>query len=158
MWASLLEFFRDDLPSYSAQAYDDYARDKDLPSLAALRIRLGTWNEMKLRTKKLLRYAAEPDGSWEWAEQVLAISPQDEPRNIVTQQECLDALRRVAEMSRGPLTVASYEAARDTDAPGANLIQSRCGSWIKALHLAELDHRMSGKAVGRVARGEVSFD
>ncbi|SKF62403.1 Uncharacterised protein [Mycobacteroides abscessus subsp. abscessus] len=69
---------------------------------------------MKLRTKKLLRYAAEPDGSWEWAEQVLAISPQDEPRNIVTQQECLDALRRVAEMSRGPpaQTSSSHGAGR----------------------------------------------
>lgn len=158
MGASLLEFFRDDLPSYSAQAYDDYARDKDLPSLAALRIRLGTWNEMKLRSRKLLRYAAASDGSWEWADQVLAISPQQEPRNVVTQEECLIALVRVAVMSRGPLTVTSYEAARETDEPGAHLIQSRCGSWIKALHLAGLDHRMSGKALGRVARGEVSFD
>ena len=158
LWASVLEFFRADLPNYSFQGYEDFARQHGLGSGALLRQRLGTWTGVRERVRELLRYSAEPDGSWEWGEMVLAVSPRDQPRASATRESAIAALQRVAGVITGPVTVQAYENARNPDEPQANLVQKRCGSWIHALHLAGLDHRMSAKARGKLARGEVVLD
>ena len=107
------------------------------------------------RTRQLMRYAATRDGSSPWAEEVLAIAPGEAERNLVTPDRCLAALRRVANDTTGPLTVQTYEAARQKGEPSSANMQKLFGSWINALHTAGLDDRLSAKARGRIARGEV---
>lgn len=158
LWSSVLDFIRADLPSYSFAAYDAYAREHGLGSGALLRQRLGSWSEVHQRIRLLLRYAADRDGSWEWAEAVLEISPRDQPRDGITEADALDSLRRVASRIVGPVTVQAYEAEREPGDAGAAMIQARCGSWIKALLSAGLDDRLSAKARGKLSRGEVQLD
>ena len=150
LWATLYEFYATtDLPSYAAQAYDAWARPLGRASQATLRNRLGTWTEMKTRTRELMRYAATGDGDWAWAEQVLAIVPGEVERNIITREKCLTTLQLVADRCEGPLTVQLYEAHREPKEPTSAAIQTRCGSWVTALVDAGLSDRMSAKARGR---------
>lgn len=158
LWASIYGFFREELDSYTAQAYDDYARERELASLATLRHRLGTWNEMKQRVRALLRYAADRDGTWPWADRILDIVPNEVPRRLSTEEECLAALRRVSERTRGVLTLQGYEAARAPGDPAPPVIMQRCGSWVRAMVKAGLRDRLSGKGRGRLERGEVTVD
>jgi hypothetical protein len=146
MWASVVEFYRADLPSYSAASYDTYARERGLASLASVRVRLGQWNEIKPRVRALLRYAANRDGSWDWGESVLGIDPSTEPRNVSTREESLESLKAVAARTHGPLTVQAYESARRSDETPANTVMLRCGTWAEALVDAGLSERMSTKA------------
>lgn len=155
LWATLYEFFTSDAEYFTAQGYEAWVQGKDRASLATLRNRLGTWNEMWRRTRELLRYAANRDGTWEWAEDVLAIIPAECERKIVSPEQCLQALQEVAARVTGAVTVQKYEAVRSNGQPAAIVVQNKWGSWIRALHMAGLDDRMSGKARGRVARGEV---
>lgn len=158
LWASVLEFFRADLDNYSFQAYDQYARKQGLGSGASVRNRLGTWTQIKVEVKRLLRYAAQRDGSDTWAESVLAIIPGEEPRNEVTKEEVIAVLRRVADRTSGPLTVQAYEDARNDDDPNAAIAQNRCGSWVDALLEAGLAHRMSRKAKNKLAQRNIGND
>ncbi|NLE98129.1 MAG: hypothetical protein GX596_09095 [Propionibacterium sp.] len=146
LWAGVLQFFRDDVESYSYDGYDEWRRDRALASGATLRARLGSWSDIKARVRQLMRYAAAPDDSWGWAESVLAVNPEEEPRNIVSKDECNAALAEVAERTRGPLTVQLYEASRSPEQPNAGLVQRRSESWIRALHEAGLESRMSVRA------------
>ena len=150
MWASVLQFYRDDLPSYSFDSYNDYARRTGLPSGAAVRIRLGSWSQIHERIHELLRYATRRDGSWEWAENILRIVPGQEPRRISSRADSLASLIRVAERTTGPITVAFYEHHRNPQDAPPNVIQLRCGSWVEALRDAGLEHRMSGRARARL--------
>ncbi|HHV22922.1 MAG TPA: hypothetical protein GXZ30_15530 [Propionibacterium sp.] len=158
LWASIYGFFREELDSYTAQAYDDYAREHDLASLATLRNRLGTWNEMKQRVRELLRYSAHRDGSWPWADDVLDIVPGEEPRRVSSEEECIASLQRVAARVRGVLTVQGYEDARGPGDSAAVVIQNRCRSWVRAMVKAGLEDRLSAKGRGRLQRGEVTID
>jgi hypothetical protein len=150
MWASVLQFYRDDLPSYSFGSYNDYARRTGLPSGAAVRIRLGSWSQIHERIHELLRYATRRDGSWEWAENILGIVPDQEPRRISSRAESLASLIRVAERTTGPITVAFYERHRERQDAQPAVIQLRCGSWVEALRDAGLEHRMSSRARARL--------
>lgn len=155
IWASLVEFYVEDRPAYSAAAYDTFARDHGLASLATIRVRLGQWSELHSTVRSLLRYAANPDGSSEFCERVLAIIPSEEPRGMVSAEECLQSLVHAADTFEGPVTVLAYEAARRPEDPQASMIQMRLGSWIDALVAADLTQRMSGKARMKLARREL---
>lgn len=156
LWASVVEFLRSDLSSYSFARYVSWAQDRALPGGASVRNRLGEWSQIHATARKLLRYAADRDGSWSWAEEILDVIPGAAPRNMVTREECIAALKRVAGLIVGPVTVLAYEAARAVADPHVALIQSRCGSWIHALIEAGLADRLS-EARGRLERGEVDF-
>lgn len=150
LWASVLQFFRSDSASFTFRGYGDFASSHGFPSGATVRNRLGTWSEIKSRIRLLLRYAADRDGRWDWAESVLAVIPGEAERNEFTPEDALESLNRVAAVCVGPLTVQSYEDARsDTDVP-ANLVQRRWGSWVNALKAAGLTERMSAKARGKL--------
>lgn len=157
LWATIYRYYREERNSYAVQAYDEYARSNDFASLATLRNRLGTWNEMKVRVRQLLPYAADRDGSWSWGDKVLDIVPGEEPRRVSSEAECLAALQRVAAVTTGPLTVQSYEAVRTDDDAAAVMIQRRCGSWVRALIEAGLEGRLSAKGRGKLERGEVDL-
>lgn len=154
MWASVLKFLRADLQSYSFGAYDTYAGELGLASGATIRVRLGSWSSIKDRARELLRYAANRDGQWAWAEEVLAVVPGEAPRNYLGPQQALAALRRVSDLVEGPLTVVAYERARNGDDPNGAVIQDRLGSWINALVQAGLTDRLSGKARSKWERGD----
>ena len=151
LWASVLEFTRQDRPSYSFQAYEEFARERDLGSGATLRNRLGTWTEVRMQIKKLLRYAADRDGSWDWGERVLEVIPGEAERNFVTKKQAGEALAKVAKTLSGPVTVMAYESARSPKDPNAVIIQSRFGSWVDALVETGLQDRMSAKARHRLS-------
>lgn len=153
MWASVMQFFKEDLPSYSFNAYEDYAAKRGLVSGAAVRIRLGSWSAIKDRVRDLMRYAAYGDGSWEWGEEVLAVVPGGASRNFVTREQAVDAIRRVAEGIEGPITVVAYERARSEEYPHANVVQDRCGSWTNAVAEAGLTDRLSAKGFNRWSTG-----
>lgn len=154
MWASVLQFLRADLQSYSFSSYQSYASDVGLASGATIRVRLGSWSSVKDRARDLLRYAANRDGRWAWAEDVLAVVPGEAPRNYLTSEQALEALRRVANFIDGPVTVQAYEAVRRHDDPNGAIIQDRLGSWINAMVLAGLTERFSGKARVKWERGD----
>ena len=156
MWASVLQFYRDDLPSYSFDSYNEYARRTGLASGAAVRIRLGSWSQIHERVHEILRYATRRDGSWEWAEKILGIVPDKEPRRISNRAESLASLIRVAKRTTGPITIAFYERHRDPRDAQPAVIQLRCGSWVEALRDAGLEHRMSARARARLQEhGEI---
>lgn len=146
LWAGVLQFFRDDLHNYSFQAYDEYWRDRGLASAGTVRARLGAWSDIKARVRQLMRYAVAPQEPWGWADAVLAVNPQEQPRNIVSKDACREALLDVAAGTTGPMTVMLYEETRGTGQPSAALIQDRFGSWVKALAEAGVESRMSAKA------------
>lgn len=77
---------------------------------------------------------------------------------MMTAEQCLAALKRVAESTTGSLTVQRYEDSKLPGEPNAAHVQKLCGSWLRALHLLGLDDRMSAKGRGRIARGEVLLD
>lgn len=158
LWATLYEFFTSDAASFSVKGYDEWARANDRASLATLRNRLGMWSELWGRTRELMRYAADRDGSSEWAEEVLQIVPGEVERKIISQDQCLAAVKRVADATTGAMTVQLYERERTDDEPAAIVVAKKCGSWIHALHQLGLDFRMSGKAKGKIDRGEVVLD
>ncbi|MBB1483672.1 hypothetical protein H5392_07325 [Tessaracoccus sp. MC1865] len=157
LWASLVEFLTADLESYSFLGYENYARSSGLGSGALVRQRLGGWSDVLLKVRDIMRYAADRDASWAWAESILDVVPGDAPRNVVTHDDALASLGRVASLFTGPVTVQAYETHRQTDDAPAPLIQRRCGSWIAALVEAGLSHRMSAKARGKLERGEMSL-
>ena len=146
LWAAVLQFFRDDVERYTYQGYEEYWKSRGLPSTSTIRARLGSWSDVKARVRQLMRYAVAPDGTWGWGEAVLAVHPEQYPRNVVSQETALEALREVAARTTGPLTVALYEEHRDPTHPNAAMVQSRCGLWINALHEAGLEDRMSTRA------------
>ena len=154
MWASVLQFLRDDLTSYSFQSYEAYAAERQMASGASVRVRLGSWATIKEQVRALMRYAVDRDGSWEWAESILEIVAGDAPRNTVSRDQAVEAIRKVAERIDGPVTVMAYEDARDADDPHASIAQKRLGSWINAVAEAGLTDRLSGKARGKWQRGE----
>lgn len=156
LWAAVLQFFQDDVENYSYQGFEAYVRKRGLPSAATIRIRLGGWADVKGRVRQLMRYAAAPDGTWGWADSVLAINPESHPRNVIDKQQTLEALIDVAGRTHGPLTVMLYEEHRDKAQPSANVIQARHGLWINALHDAGLDHRMSVRARRRWAEKQAA--
>ena len=151
LWASVLEFTRQDRPTYSFQAYEEFARERELGSGATLRNRLGTWTEVRKEIQKLLRYAVDRDGSWEWGERVLDVIPGEAERNFVTKKQAGEALARVSVTFSGPVTVMAYEKARSLKDPNAVIIQSRYGSWVDALLENGLQDRMSAKARHRLS-------
>lgn len=154
IWGSILLFFRDDLQSYSYASYDKYASERELPSGALARTRLGSWSEVKVKVRELLRYAADRDGRWAWAEAILAVVPGGELRNQASSEDATASLQRVAQRMDGLLSLQAYEAARlDSDVP-ANLIQRRLGSWVNALVTAGLTDRLTRKGRGRLESGE----
>ena len=63
----------------------------------------------------------------------------------------------MAKRIEGPVTVTAYERARDALTRSYAIIQNRCGSWINALLAAGLGDRLSAKARGKIARGEVAI-
>lgn len=146
LWAAMLQFFRDDVEKYTFDGYEQYWKSRGLPSASTIRVRLGNWNDVKVRVRQLMRYAAVPDGTWEWGEAVLAVHPEHHPRIVVSKENALDALREVAAHTTGPLTVALYEEHRAPTQPSAARVQSRCGFWIDALNDAGLRDRMSTRA------------
>ena len=146
LWAAVLQFFRDDVERYTYQGYEQYWKSRGLPSTSTIRARLGSWSDVKARVRQLMRYAVAPDGTWGWGEAVLAVHPEQYPRNVVSKETALEALREVAARTTGPLTVALYEEHRDPTHPNAAMVQSRCGLWINALHEAGLEDRMSTRA------------
>ena len=146
LWAAVLQFFRDDVEKYTYQGYEQYWKSRGLPSTSTIRARLGSWSDVKARVRQLMRYAVAPDGTWGWGEAVLAVHPEQYPRNVVSKETAVDALREVAARTTGPLTVALYEEHRDPTHPNAAMVQSRCGLWINALHEAGLEDRMSTRA------------
>lgn len=149
LWAALLQFFRDDVENYSYDGYEQYWKPRGFPSAATIRARLGGWNDVKERIRELMRYAVAPDGNWEWAEAVLAVHPEQHPRNVASKEKSIEALREVGARTTGPLTVALYEEHRAPTHPSAAVVQSRCGLWINALHEAGLTDRMSTRAQQR---------
>lgn len=150
IWASVLLFFRDDLQSYSYDSYDRYASERGLPSGALARTRLGSWSEIKVRTRELLRYTADRDGRWPWGETILSVTPGEMPRNQVTTAEAIASLRRVVLKMEGPLSIQAYEEARLASDVPANLVQRRLGSWVNALVVAGLSDRLTRKGRGRL--------
>lgn len=158
LWATVYEFMTSDSTSFTAQGYSQWAHEHDRASMATLRNRLGLWSEVWSRGQRLLRYAASSDGSWAWAERVLRIVPGEVERNLISADACVAALVEVSARTTGTMTVARYESARAAGQPASAAIQHQLGSWILALHRAGLDDRMSGKARGRVERGEVVLD
>lgn len=149
LWAAVLQFFRDDVESYTYDGYEQYWKPRGLPSAGTIRARLGSWNDVKARIRELMRYAVAPDGTWEWAEAVLAVHPEQHPRNVASKEKSIEALREVGARTTGPLTVALYEEHRAPTHPSAAAVQSRCGLWINALHEAGLTDRMSTRAQQR---------
>jgi len=150
IWGSVLQFFRDDLPSYSFIAYGRYASERGLPSGALVRVRLGSWSEVKTGVRDLLRYAADRDGSWQWGEAILDVVPGQAQRNHVTTEDAVASLRAVARRTAGPLSVQGYESARREGEVQVNLIQRRCGSWVNALVTAGLAERLTRKGRARL--------
>lgn len=146
LWAAMLQFFRDDVEKYTFSGYEEYWKSRGLPSASTIRVRLGSWSDVKTRVRQLMRYAVAPDGTWGWGEAVLAIHPEQHPRTVVSKEMVLDALREVAAHTTGPLTVALYEEHRAPTHPSAAAVQSRCGFWVDALHDAGLRDRMSTRA------------
>lgn len=146
LWATLYTFLREDRPSYTASAYSLWAGSEGLPSLPTLRHRLGSWNSMLATVRKLLRYAAARDGSWELGERVLAVTPGDFPRQILTEEQCLAALRAVASRISGPMSSIAYETHRTAEEPSAGAVGQRCGSWVQAMVNAGLEDRLTTKA------------
>ncbi|HMR12506.1 MAG TPA: DEAD/DEAH box helicase family protein [Arachnia sp.] len=157
LWASVVEFLRTDLPVYGYGGFDQFTQDRGLPSAATVRNRLGIWSDIHAKARDLLRYSVDRDGSWPWAEAVLDVIPGEGPRSTVTREQALESLRRVAARVPGPLTVAAHEDARTEDDIEPHMIQNRCGSWIRALVDAGLGDRLSAKARGKLARGEVDL-
>ncbi|NHB83959.1 hypothetical protein G7085_02830 [Tessaracoccus sp. HDW20] len=158
LWAAVMAFLRADLPSYSFAAFDDWTKGEGMGSGASVRNRLGEWSHVHARARSLLRYAANRDGSWPWADAVLDFDPESRPGRVATRADAVESLKRVAGRIQGPVTVAAYEEARSADDVGANMVMCRCGSWIRGLLEAGLDDRLSGKARGRLARGEVDLE
>lgn len=150
IWGAALQFFRDDLPSYSFIAYDKYASERRLPSGALLRVRLGSWSDVKTGVRDLLRYAADRDGRWQWGEAILDVSPGESQRNHVTVEDAVASLRAVAQRTAGPLSAQAYESARSQREVQTNVIQRRCGSWVNALVTAGLADRLTRKGRARL--------
>lgn len=74
------------------------------------------------------------------------VIPGEAERNVVSADDALESLIRVARGLEGPVTVQAYEANEgDGDVP-AIIIQRRWGSWVNALAKAGLQERMSAKA------------
>lgn len=157
LWASLIAFLSTDLPGYSFAVFESFARERGLGSGALVRQRLGGWSDALVEVREVMRYAADRDGSWPWAEAILDVTLGETPRNVVTRQDAVASLARVANLMAGPVTVQAYESCRAASDVQAALIQRRCGSWITALVEAGLAHRMSAKARGKVMSGEAQL-
>lgn len=154
MWASVLQFMRADLEAYSFRAYETYAAERGLASGAVIRRRLAPWAEVKVQVRELMRYAADRDGSWAWAESVLRVTPGEERRNYFTMDEAIEALKSIASRLDGPLTVEAYEAARGAGQPPGVVVLRRLGSWTNALVVAGLTDRFSRKSRQKWERGD----
>ncbi len=130
--SGMVQFYSTNPPSDTAQTYDSYSAQRGIASLATMWVRLGKWSEIHAMVRKLLRFCAQPDGSWELGNRVAALSPKWEARPLITKAEA------VATQMSGKITAAGYEAASsESDAPAA-VIESRCGSWTEALREAKL--------------------
>ncbi|MDO5728542.1 MAG: hypothetical protein Q4P71_02820 [Actinomycetaceae bacterium] len=145
-WASIFQFFREDLDSYAFHMYDKYARKHDLPSGPTVRNRFGSWTEIKEKIRQLFRYAADRDGTWAEGEQILSVVPEDYPRQVNTKESAVESLIRVAGRTTGPLTMAHYDDARSDEDCAPVIVSRFFGSWPQALAEAGLGDRMSTKA------------
>lgn len=145
MWAALLDFYREDLPNYSSLGYGQYAQQFGKPSLASIRARLGNWSKVHATVRKLLRYCAAPDGSWELGERVLAFDDESRGRADNNPEVALRDLIAVAKQATGPLTMSFYKASRGNRTRVGTIIRL-FGSWVAALQAAGLSHRLSSQA------------
>ncbi len=157
LWATVLQFTYADLPRYTYQSFDEYTETRGWPSAVTVRNRFGSWSGVHATAQRLRRYAVYRDGTWELGEAVLKALPREFPRNEVTKDDARRSLIATAARFVGPCTVAAYEHERKDDEAPANAIQRRYGSWAAALVAAGLSDRLSGRARGKLERGEIKL-
>jgi transcriptional regulator with XRE-family HTH domain len=116
----LLEELRraDTLALRTATTYSSHAGAHQLPSLATLIHRFGTWNEARRRA---------------------GLATRPSPRKSygrTAAEECARAVAGVWASIGQPPTVQRYERGRRASNPCAATVRARCGSWADALALA----------------------
>jgi Homing endonuclease associated repeat len=116
----LLEELRraDTLALRTATVYSSQAGAYQLPSLATLINRFGTWNEARRRA---------------------GLPTRPSPRQSygrTCSEECAAAIAAVWSLLGQPPTVQRYERQRRATDPCAATVRARCGSWAEALALA----------------------
>ncbi|MDJ1371197.1 sigma factor-like helix-turn-helix DNA-binding protein [Gulosibacter molinativorax] len=143
LWACVVQYLKSDRDRYSFGDLGVWLRKSALPSAELVRSRLGKWLDVRETALRIIDYENNSaPGTWTFADEVLSTVPGEAKRREFSPEETRAALRRVAALDRGKITVAKYDSLRLEDEPSSGLIMTRNGgSWHDALVDAGLGDR-----------------